>query len=192
MGLTKDVDLKLLHKCFDLDAFDNLLKADFMDAVRARRDLIRAQIKREDDNQLIQKEITRRHETLKCNIVAQRMALQEHLIRNADDINKMLDDIMVNDEEKVKLDKRLAISDYFDVWLNEFEISNPTGDFFLDPENEDETLTCNIMPKLDFLLHTLEIFGLPKGYIDGEGHHLNWESDKKAAQGGRGKKGKKG
>ena len=40
MGLTKEVDLKLLHKCFDLDAFDNLLKADYMDAVRARRELI--------------------------------------------------------------------------------------------------------------------------------------------------------
>ena len=43
MGLTKEVDLKLLHKCFDLDAFDNLLKANFMDAVRARRALITAQ-----------------------------------------------------------------------------------------------------------------------------------------------------
>ena len=53
MGLTKEVDLKLLHKCFDLDSFDNLLKADYMDAVRARRDLIRAQIKREEDNALI-------------------------------------------------------------------------------------------------------------------------------------------
>ena len=40
MGLTKEVDLKLLHKCFDLDAFDNLLKAEFMDAVRNRRELI--------------------------------------------------------------------------------------------------------------------------------------------------------
>jgi len=53
MGLTKDVDLKLLHKCFDLDAFDNLLKSDFMDAVRARRDLIRAQQKRVEDNEKI-------------------------------------------------------------------------------------------------------------------------------------------
>lgn len=80
MGLTKEVDLKLLHKCFDLDAFDNLLKADYMDAVRARRDLIRAQIKRTEDNELITKEIRRRRETSKCNIIAQRMALQEHLI----------------------------------------------------------------------------------------------------------------
>lgn len=61
MGLTKEVDLKLLHKCFDLDAFDNLLKADYMDAVRARRDLIKAQIKREEDNREIQKAIERRH-----------------------------------------------------------------------------------------------------------------------------------
>ena len=80
MGLTKEVDLKLLHKCFDLDAFDNLLKADFMDAVRARRELIKAQIKRREDNIQIQKEIERRQKTLTCNIVAQRMALQEHLI----------------------------------------------------------------------------------------------------------------
>jgi hypothetical protein len=37
MGLTKEVDLKLLHKCFALDSFDNLLKPEFMEAVRARR-----------------------------------------------------------------------------------------------------------------------------------------------------------
>ena len=75
MGLTKDVDLKLLHKCFDLDSFDNLLKAEYMDAIRARRDLIRAQIKRREDNIKIQQEILRRQETQKCHLIAQRMAL---------------------------------------------------------------------------------------------------------------------
>ena len=40
MGLTKEVDVKLLHKCFELDSFDNLLKPEFMDAIRARRALI--------------------------------------------------------------------------------------------------------------------------------------------------------
>lgn len=39
------------------------------------------------------------------------------------------------------------------------------------------------------MLYTLEIFGLPKSYIDGEGHHLNWEQQKAAAAaGGRNKK----
>lgn len=75
MGLTKEVDLKLLHKCFDLDPFDNLLKADYMDAIRNRRDLIKAQQKRKEDNILIQKEIERRQETEKCQLIAQRMAL---------------------------------------------------------------------------------------------------------------------
>lgn len=29
------------------------------------------------------------------------------------------------------------------------------------------------------MLHTLEIFGLPKNYINGEGHHLNWNEKSK-------------
>ena len=33
------------------------------------------------------------------------MTLQEHLIRKQDEIIKMIDDILVNDDEKVKLDK---------------------------------------------------------------------------------------
>lgn len=44
MGLTNEVDLKLLHKCFELDSFDNLLKAQYMDAIRARRQLLQEKI----------------------------------------------------------------------------------------------------------------------------------------------------
>lgn len=40
MGLSKEVDVKLLHQCFELDSFDNLLKPEYMDAIRARRELI--------------------------------------------------------------------------------------------------------------------------------------------------------
>ena len=50
MGLTNDVDLKLLHKCFELDTFDNLLKPEFMDAIRSRRSLLAAQEKRDKEN----------------------------------------------------------------------------------------------------------------------------------------------
>ena len=193
MGLTKEVDLKLLHRCFDLDAFDNLLKADFMDAVRARRDLIREQHKRREDNIKIQQEIQRRRETQRCHIIAQRMALQEHLIRgaSAEDIIKQLDD-MINNEEQYKLLDKEGACQHFNGLLDSFEITNPTSDFFLDPQNNDETLVCNIQSKLEFLLNTLEIFGLPQGYINGVGHHLDWEQKKAAAAGGRGKKKGKG
>ena len=37
MGLTSEVDVKLLHQCFELDSFDNLLKPEFMNAIRKRR-----------------------------------------------------------------------------------------------------------------------------------------------------------
>lgn len=111
------------------------------------------------------------------------MILQEHLIKMSEQIYKMLDDIMANEEEKAKLSKESVIEDYFNVWLNDYEITNPVSEFFNDAENDDESLTCNIMSKLEFLFHTLEMFGLPKGYIDGKGHHLNWENEKKAAQG---------
>ena len=63
------------------------------------------------------------------------MALQEHLIQNADDIFKSIEDITNNEEEYKMLDKEGAIREFFDRWLSDFEIANPTGDFFLDPEN---------------------------------------------------------
>ena len=44
ISLTQEVDVKLLHKCFELDSFDNLLKADYMDAIRQRRLHIQAQM----------------------------------------------------------------------------------------------------------------------------------------------------
>jgi hypothetical protein len=84
MGLTQEVDVKLLHKCFDLDAFDNLLKSDYMDAIRKRRDLLTAQMKREADNEQIERMLELKRQTMQCNIIAQRIALQEHLIRHGE------------------------------------------------------------------------------------------------------------
>jgi hypothetical protein len=40
LGLTSEVDVKLLHQCFELDSFDNLMKPEFMNAIRKRRDYI--------------------------------------------------------------------------------------------------------------------------------------------------------
>lgn len=78
MGLTLDVDVKLLHKCFELDSFDNLLKPEFMDAVRKRREHIKAKMQREEYNKKIEAQLQLRNETMLCNIVAQRISLQEY------------------------------------------------------------------------------------------------------------------
>ena len=40
MGLTNETDTSLLHQCFELDQYDNLLKPEFMDAMRKRREYL--------------------------------------------------------------------------------------------------------------------------------------------------------
>jgi hypothetical protein len=70
MGLTLDVDVKLLHKCFELDSFDNLLKPEYMDAIRKRREIIKEKMKREEENKRIDELMKLRRETMMCNIIA--------------------------------------------------------------------------------------------------------------------------
>lgn len=51
MAITKEADIHMLHQCFKLDAYDNLLKPEFMDAVRKRREVIRLEkLKVEEEN----------------------------------------------------------------------------------------------------------------------------------------------
>lgn len=51
MAITKEADIYMLHQCFKLDAYDNLLKPEFMDAVRKRREVIRQEkLKIEEEN----------------------------------------------------------------------------------------------------------------------------------------------
>jgi hypothetical protein len=40
---------------------------------------------------------------MRCNIISQRSVLQEHFIKQADDIMKQLDDLSQNDEEAKNL-----------------------------------------------------------------------------------------
>ena len=42
--------------------------------------------------------------------------------------------------------------------------------------------------ELQFLISTLEMFGLPKDYMNGNGHHVDWEKTKDS---GKGKKDKR-
>lgn len=80
MGLTSETDVKLLHQCFELDSFDNLLKPEYMDAIRLRRQQILKQRQREAKEQRIAELKKLKEETMKCNIIAQRISLQEILI----------------------------------------------------------------------------------------------------------------
>ena len=94
------------------------------------------------------------------------------------------------DPEKLALLTSEKVNELIDTWLSEFDLVQPSS-FFAEHPTNDTDLCCNIMSKKDFALHTMEFFGLPKGYMQGEGHFPNWEEERAAAKAKKGK-GKKG
>jgi len=101
MGLTNEVDTSLLHQCFELDQYDCLLKPDFMDAIRKRREYLvwKAEVDAEQKRIEFLKQM--KQETLRVNKVAQRIVLQEYMIERAEDIYKEIEE-WTGDEEKIK------------------------------------------------------------------------------------------
>jgi hypothetical protein len=70
MGLTSEVDTKLLHECFELDHYDNLLKPEFMDAIRKRREYLIWQEQVEAEEKRIAFLRRMKQETMRCNAIA--------------------------------------------------------------------------------------------------------------------------
>jgi len=101
-----------------------------------------------------------------------------------------LEDIIGKEDDNKKYTIENVQELLFDNVLSGFEIENPT-DYFKDhPENVD--LVCSVQTKFEFLIEVLEIYGLPKGYMTGVGHHNDWSKDAadKKKKGGKAKKAK--
>lgn len=142
MGLTNEVDTTLLHQCFELDQYDNLLKPDFMDAIRKRREYLiwKAQVEAEEKRINFLKQM--KQETMRCNIIAQRITLQEYLIEREAVIAKEIEDRLA-DEEKIKTLDRTQVDQLLDTWLAEFNLVQPSQ-FFRDHPTNDSELVCSI------------------------------------------------
>ena len=97
MGLTREVDVNLLHQCFELDEYDNLLKPEFMTAVRNRRAAVLEERKKQAEEQRLLELKRLKEETMRCNVVAQRIALQEFLKEHEKDIEESIDKFVGND-----------------------------------------------------------------------------------------------
>jgi hypothetical protein len=108
------------------------------------------------------------------------------LFKIQDEIFKFLDDIANNDEDAKALNFDNIAQSTFNVWLQGFKIENPS-DYFKDyPDNTD--LVQNILSEQQFLIKTLELFGLPADYMTGNGHWATWT--KESVEGKDKKKGK--
>ena len=60
-----------------------------------------------------------------------------------------------------------------DSWLQGFQINQPIP-LFLEHPQFDPNLECTILTPRNLLIETLVFFGLPKYYMNGEGHWKNW------------------
>jgi hypothetical protein len=176
MGLTNEVDTTLLHQCFELDQYDNLLKPDFMDAVRKRREYIIWEKSIEEEKKRIEFLKQMKQETMRCNVISQRIALQEFLADKQEQIAADLE--AWADDEKIKTLDRATVDGMLDGWLTEFNLVQPSQ-FFKDHPTNDSELVCSIQAEKEFMLTTLEFFGLPKKYMEGKGHFPNWGKEKK-------------
>jgi len=60
---------------------------------------------------------------MRCNIIAQRMELQEHLSQRGDEINKLIDEFVANeDDAKEKLSQEYVMNELFADWLSSYKI----------------------------------------------------------------------
>ena len=108
------------------------------------------------------------------------------MLKQSDDIFKALDDLANNEEESKNLTLKNIQTDLFAQWLNGFKLENPTDYFKNEADNVD--LVCNVLNECQFLMKTLEMFGLPEDYLVGNGHWSTWS--KESAEGKDKKKGK--
>ena len=69
----------------------------------------------------------------------------------------------MNEEEAKNLNCDNIGQIVFEPMLAGFHIENPT-DYFKD-QSDNVDLVCNTLNELNFLMSTLEIFGLPKDYL---------------------------
>lgn len=112
---------------------------------------------------------------MKCNVIAQRISLQEFLIINEQTVTKTIDELMQNEEEIKNFTREMA-EQYFDTFLGGFRLTQPSTYFEEHPTNDHE-LASNILTEREFMLATLEIFGLPQRYMEGNGHFPDWGKD---------------
>jgi hypothetical protein len=107
---------------------------------------------------------------MKCNIISQRIAFQEFCKTKLEQIVEEIDPLL-QDEELAKNVKRPEAEEMFKKWFGDFPLEDyQPSEYFLDHPTDDSDLQSNIMTNEEFLLNTLEMFELPKGYMEGKGH----------------------
>ena len=171
LSISTDINVNFLIKNFELETYDNLLKPDFMEAVNYKRQLISQEKKKkmELERKKIEKEYEQ--EIMKCEKISQRIFLQKY-ISSMEEIITNIDEIEKNYQQKDQLNAKMA-KDLIDGILKNYNIIYPELEQF-DGKIKITKGECLLSTKFEFFLETLELFGLPKGYMEKKGHWLDW------------------
>ena len=76
-------------------------------------------------------------------------------------------------EENAKELTKDKVTRMMEEWLTGYQVFTPSH-LFKEFPNLYPDLTCIIQNPLSILIETLEYFGLPQGYMDGQGHWKDW------------------
>ena len=170
LAVSTDINIQLFIQSFELEAYDNLLKQDYMKAVSLKRKDLAAinenAIKQE--NSELQKRY--KQEIMSCEKISQRIFLQDYIVKNEQFIDS-IDDIEKK-VEKEKLDSFFAHGFISNV-LEDFSLKYPNVEQFEGKIKMDEG-SCLLTDSFKFFIETLEFFGLPKNYMQMEGHWTDW------------------
>ena len=113
---------------------------------------------------------------MSCERISQRIKLQEFLKTKQETID-LLDDIEKNMAKK-ELNDEFAKS-FINAVIDIFDVKNPDLTSFEGKIKIDEG-SCLLTDKFKFFLETLEYFGLPKGYMNRQGHFGDWSKKEEA------------
>lgn len=173
MSLSTDIDYKLLSENFELDLYDNLLKPELMTAIRERKEDILHENEWKRELLLREKAQRVQDETMQCKWKGQRSCLQEFLLQKEAEIKFQMDNL-INNKEQAKTLTKAIVEKMIDAWVTGYQFNQPSS-LFLEQPAKDQELFCIIQTARQFFLETLVFFGLPKNYIQGEGHWKDWE-----------------
>lgn len=84
----------------------------------------------------------------------------------------MLEGIISN-EEKYKTIQKGDVEKMIDAWMKGYKFNQPSQ-LFLESKDYHLDIMTMIQSERNFFLESLVFYGLPKGYMAGEGHWSDW------------------
>jgi hypothetical protein len=125
MSISTEIDYRLLSSCFELSLYDNMLKEDYMNAVREKEAEIEDNRAWEAAEERRLKMEQLRIEQHKCRIIGQRLCLQQYCMDKEMEIKLEIESLK-NNEEQIKALNHDKVSEMIGRWMKDFTLNSPS------------------------------------------------------------------